>query len=103
MIKLAKRLPSVRFMAFTKKYEIVNNFIATGGIIPHNLTIIYSAWDKNWSVDNPYKLPVAYVDFKKKELNPTFPTNVKPCEGKCSICFKCWHLQEGESVIFHQH
>ena len=103
MIKLVKHLPMVRFMAFTKKYEIVNQYIANGGIIPDNLTIIYSAWDKNWNVPNPYNLPVAYVDFKNKELNPQFPQNVQQCEGKCSICYKCWHLQEGDSVIFHQH
>lgn len=103
MIKLVKHLPNVRFMAFTKKYEIVNDYITNGGVIPNNLTIIFSAWDKNWKFDNPYNFPVAYVDFKNSELNPDFPADVKECDGHCSTCFKCWHLQEGESVVFHQH
>ena len=103
MVKLAKHFPDKKFMAFTKKYEIPNDFIKKGGVIPTNLTIIFSAWDKNWKIDNPYNFPVAYVDFKKSELNPEFPANVKDCDGHCSTCYKCWHLQEGESVVFHQH
>ena len=103
MIKLVKHLPNVRFMAFTKKYEIVNNYIANGGVIPTNLTIIFSAWNKNWKFDNPYNFPVAYVDFKNSNFNPEFPADVQECVGHCSICYKCWHLQECESVVFHQH
>lgn len=103
MIKLAKHLPDVKFMAFTKKYELVNDFIKQGGVIPTNLTIVFSAWDKNWTVNNPYNFPVAYVDFKNSELNPDFPVDTKDCDGHCSTCYKCWHLQEGESVVFHQH
>ena len=103
MIKLAKHMPDKKFMAFTKKYEIVNDYVANGGVVPNNLTIIFSAWDRNWKVNNPYNFPVAYVDFKNPELNPDFPADVKDCDGHCSTCFKCWHLQEGESVVFHQH
>lgn len=103
MIKLAKHLPNVRFMAFTKKYEIINNYVANGGAIPINLTIIFSAWNKNWKFDNPYNFPVAYVDFKNSNFNPEFPAEVQECVGHCSICYKCWHLQECESVVFHQH
>ena len=103
MVKLAKHLPNIKFMAFTKKYELVNHFVKQGGVIPTNLTIVFSAWDKNWKVTNPYNFPVAYVDFTNSQLNPEFPANVKDCDGHCSICFKCWHLQEGESVVFHQH
>lgn len=103
MIKIAKHFPKVKFMAFTKKYEIVNNYIANGGVIPTNLTIIFSAWNKSWKFDNPYNFPVAYVDFKNSNLNPEFPADVKECDGHCSTCYKCWHLQEGESVVFHQH
>jgi hypothetical protein len=103
MIKLAKRLSDKKFMAFTKKYEIVNDYVANGGTIPTNLTIIFSAWDKNWKVNNPYNFPVAYVDFKNSELNPDFPVDIKDCDGHCSTCYKCWHLQEGDSVVFHQH
>ena len=72
-------------------------------VIPTNLTIIFSAWNKSWKFDNPYNCPIAYVNFKKSNLNPEFPADVKECGGHCSTCYKCWYLQEGESVVFHQH
>ena len=103
MIRVAKKCKSVKFLCFTKKFEIINNYLANGGKIPSNLHIVFSAWDKNFKVDNPYNLPMTYVDFKNKELNPNIPELAIPCVGKCYECQSCWSLQKGQSVVFHQH
>lgn len=102
MVEIAKRTPQTKFLCFTKKYEIVNDFLSGGGTIPKNLAIVFSAWDESWIFDNPYNLPVAYVRFKKG-LNSNIPNTANECGGLCSQCQKCWHLKNGDSVVFNQH
>jgi hypothetical protein len=103
MIRVAKKCKTVKFLCFTKKFEIVNNYIASGEKIPNNLHIVFSAWDKDFKVDNPYNLPVTYVDFKDKTKNPDIPELAIPCIGKCYECQACWSLKKGQSVVFRQH
>ena len=105
MIDLCKRTPEAKHMAFTKKYEIVNNWIAKNGPLPENLNILFSAWDKMWEVPNPHGLGMAYVDFNEKRLNPEFPKNIFVCPGRastCSACGACWS-KKLKAVAFHQH
>ena len=103
MVRVAKKCKSVKFLCFTKKFEIVNNYLASGEKIPSNLHIVFSAWDKEFKVDNPYNLPMTYVDFKDTSKNPEIPELAIPCIGKCYECQACWSLQKGQSVVFHQH
>ena len=105
MVLLCEKTPDVRYMAFTKQYELVNDYISEHGELPDNLNIIFSAWDKLWNVPNPYNLPVAYVDFKDKRMNPEFPKNSFRCpmkESTCSACKVCWN-KNLKAVIFKQH
>lgn len=103
MIRVAKKCKTVKFLCFTKKFELINNYLANGGKIPNNLHIVFSAWDKDFKVDNPYNLPMTYVDFKDKDKNPEIPELAIPCIGKCYECQSCWSLKKGQSVVFHQH
>lgn len=105
LVELCKRTPNVKHMAFTKKYELVNDWIDINGKLPDNLNIIFSAWHKIWEVPNPHNLGVAYVDFNDKTLNPDFPQNAFICPGRettCSACGVCWNKRV-EAVIFKQH
>lgn len=109
MIEVANKLPNIKFMTFTKKYWIVNDFIKDGGHIPDNFNILFSAWDKNWVVDNPYNFGIAYVDFKNSALNPDIPNNAYlcPCANKedkitCSMCQACWN-KKLKAVRFLEH
>ena len=43
MIQVAKKCKNTRFLCFTKKFEIVNQFLDEGGKIPNNLRIAFSA------------------------------------------------------------
>lgn len=99
--------PEVKVLAFTKRYEMVNEFIEKGGKVPSNMVIRFSAWDKNWAVPNPHNLPMAYVDFSNSDLNPEIPKNAYHCKGgkegvTCSICRACFNPKV-RSVKFGQH
>ena len=105
LVELCRKTPDTKYMAFTKQYEIVNDYITKNGNLPDNLNIMFSAWHKLWDVSNPYGLGVAYVDFDDKSLNPEFPKNAFVCPGRastCSACGACWN-KKLKAVLFHQH
>lgn len=105
MVELCKKTPNVKHMAFTKQYEIVNEYIDENGNLPDNLNIMFSAWDKLWEFPNPHNLGVAYVDFDDKRMNPEFPKNAFVCPGRestCSACGVCFN-KKCKAVVFHQH
>ena len=108
MVELAKTFPCIRFMSFTKKYDIVNEWLTINGDLPKNLNIIFSAWHIGWKVNNPFDMPVAYVDFKDQTLNPQFPKGITGCPNQsdktitCSMCQKCWN-KKVKAVVFKQH
>ena len=108
MVDVANTFPNIKFMSFTKKYEIVNEWLDKNEKLPDNFNVIFSAWHIGWRVYNPYNLPVAYVDFKDKTLNPEFPAGITGCPNQkdktitCSTCQKCWNKKIG-AVKFIQH
>lgn len=104
-IELANQFPNIKFMAFTKKYELVNQFLHNGGKLPNNYNIMFSAWDKLWEVPNPFHLPVAYVKFKDERMTPEMPSNTFRCPGRestCSACGVCWN-KKVVAVCFDEH
>lgn len=108
MVDVALKTPQTQFLAFTKRFDIVNTYISKGCVdgsnkIPDNLTIVFSAWDKSFKVDNPHNLPVAYCRFKDATQNPEIPANAIPCKGNCSDCRYCFYLCNGMSVVFDEH
>jgi len=103
MIKLARKLPKTKFLAFTKQYEIVNKAIDLYGNLPKNLIIIFSAWGKKIEFINKYNLPIAHVRFKNKEENVDIPQNAKECTGNCTECLECWNIKNQQSVVFDKH
>lgn len=100
IIDTARKCPDVKFLCFTKKFDIVNRY---EGDIPENLKIVFSAWSKGFKVDNPKNFPIAYVFFKKPEKNPNIPEMAIPCGGHCPDCLACWSLRKGQSVFFNEH
>lgn len=103
MISVAKKLPRTSFLAFTKKYELVNSYIKYGGSIPSNLHIVFSAWGTSLPLENPYEFPVAHVRFKDPSENTSIPNSAVECSGDCSSCLQCWKIGRGESVVFNKH
>lgn len=103
VVRLANELPLTSFLAFTKKYEIVNKYIEHGGNIPDNLHIVFSAWGNKLTINNPYAFPVAYVRFKDENENRNIPNTAIKCSGDCTNCLRCWNIKLGESVVFNKH
>lgn len=103
MVRVAEACPRTKFLCFTKQFGFVNMYIAVKGELPQNLHIVFSAWDKDFKVINPYNLPTTYVNFKDESKNPKIPEFAIPCIGKCYECKSCWSLEKGQSVVFNQH
>ncbi len=101
MVKLAQELPGTTFLAFTKQYRFVNNFLQYARI-PDNLKIIFSAWP-GMPMKNPNNLPVAHVIFEGSEPADDW----KICGGNCTECacrgVGCWELKKGEHIAFYEH
>lgn len=102
MVKLAKELPQTNFLAFTKQYNIVNQFINDGGTIPNNLKIIFSNWG-SWKCENPHGLPVCEVIFN----GDIVPEDWKICGGNCTECacrgVGCWEVKKGDTIAIYKH
>lgn len=113
MVRVAEECPNTEFLCFTKKYEIVNEYIKDMGEaswgLPLNLHIVFSHWG-SFPVPNPYNLPTSHIRFKKEDElhdNNDIPDNAIQCSGFCGDCIgtekNCWLLKNGESVVFNQH
>jgi len=93
-----------RFLAFTKKYELIDDYINSHGSLPENLIIVLSAWGE-FKPANPHNLPVAYIRFKKETTG--IPADARPCPSYCGDCvatgMSCWDLKRRESVVFNEH
>lgn len=104
MIEIAERNSHCEILCFTKQYEIINQYLKLGGLIPDNLHIIFSGW-KGLKMDNPYRLPEAHVRYR--DGTTTAQDNAVECSGNCTECAitdsGCWTLKEGEQIIFNEH
>lgn len=102
MVALAWELPNTKFLAFTKQYNIVNDFLDNGGRWPDNLKIIFSNWGA-WKCENAYNLPTCEIILKGSEPAP----NWKICGGNCTACacagIGCWELKNGETIAIYEH
>lgn len=100
LVDIAITLPATHFMAYTKKYNLINAYVSTGGVIPANLTIIFSLWD-DYKCSNPFVFPTSQVVLKGGNIDPIQEGFM--CTGNCENCYKCWELQKGDNVLFNQH
>lgn len=104
MVEVAKRNPHCEILCFTKKYELVNEYLDMWSFFPDNLHMILSGWT-GLPMVNPHGLPEAHVIFK--DGSTTARQDAIPCNGNCSDCAMtdggCWSLKKGEQVVFHEH
>ena len=104
MVFIAGRNRHCHILCFTKKYDIVNQYIESHKYLPDNLHVIMSAW-KGLKMENPFELPEAHVRYRNGET--TAAPNAKECGGNCSECAitegGCWSLGIGDQVVFNEH
>ena len=114
MVDVAKEFADVRFLAFTKRYDIVNLYMNEHDgrdSIPANLSIIFSA-APGQTVPNPYHLPECHINMEEEKLNNVWRTKylesqIWHCLGNCEKCqcigAGCWFLKDGTIVLIDQH
>lgn len=104
MFWLARKHKGTQFLCFTKKYELVNEYL-NNHRKPKNLILVFSNWG-DWICENPHNLPTAWVEFGT-ESDSLIPENANVCGGNCGTCVNtsehCWRMQKGEAVKFHRH
>ena len=105
MVDIAKRNKHCEILCFSKKFDIINGFLAENPHgFPQNLHIILSAW-RGLHMDNPYHLPEAHVRYR--DGTTTAPPGAVECGGNCTDCAMtdggCWSLKTGQSVVFNEH
>lgn len=103
VVEIAARQSHCKILIFTKRYNVVNDYIKNGGVIPENLQVIFSAWE-NLQPVNPYNMPESNVIMPDAE---TIPENWKICGGNCFECFcrgvGCWECKKGDTIAFKLH
>ena len=104
MVEIARRQPHCEILCFTKKYNLVNEFIEQGGELPSNLHMIFSGW-VGLEMANPFSLPEAHVRYR--DGSTTAREDAIECSGNCTECALteggCWNLQKGQQVVFNEH
>lgn len=99
---IAKRNPTVSFMAFTKQFAIAEKALALG-IVPENFNIVFSAWNE-YKPNDVSAVPVAYYD--DGEHPELIPEKAFICPGNksnCKKCGYCWKVKPGQAVILKKH
>lgn len=103
MCQIAKKYTNIKFLCFTKMFNLVNEFISKHGSLPENLKLIFSGW-LGLDMPNPHNLPTAHPIFSH---GTSAPDGTKLCTGNCATCLKdnklCWNLKKGEAVGFIAH
>lgn len=104
MARIAERNPHCQILCFTKKYDIVNQYLSVYGNFPENLHMILSAW-VGLEMENPFNLPEAHVRYR--DGTTTASEGAMECGGNCTECAitdgGCWSLGNGQQVIFNEH
>lgn len=101
MVEVANECKDTNFLCFTKKYEIVNRYVANFGNIPKNLIIVFSVWN-SLDLINPYGFTAAHVVPKEtKGIWKEFE-----CTGNCLECAidnkRCWN-KDTKNVYLIEH
>lgn len=94
IVEIAQKRQNTNFVLYTKQFDKVNRAMAKGIEIPKNLHVYFSAWDKQFKVNNPYNFPIVYVLFKDKNKRPNEAKDIAftcSCEKTCSECKACYN------------
>lgn len=106
MVEIAKETPECQFLAFTKMYDLVNDYLDANGSFPKNLHIIFSDW-AGAEFDNRHGLPVSSPVWKDGTKGPHCSDDVYLCGGDCSACASCyggcWSAGKGQTILFEAH
>lgn len=102
LCKVAKKNRSVKFMTYTKQYDIISEYLKMGNTIPKNFKIYLSAWNSfkpSEELENDFQIAY-YNDFNHSNLIKWEDSFT--CPGSCPQCkYKCWKTKK--NIIFNKH
>jgi hypothetical protein len=94
MVKIAKNHPGIKFLAFTKKYNLLR-YIKS---VQFNLSIVISSWPGLPLPDTDF--PIAFM----QDGTENRVSNAIECPGNCEHCGMCWQLTYiNKNVVFQKH
>jgi hypothetical protein len=99
--KLAKENPDTLFLAFTKRYDLLDNVSKT----PDNFVLTLSAWNgMDFDTKLAKRFPVAWC-YDEKNIDSRIPKKSFKCQGDCASCKVCFMAKEAEirNVTFDIH
>ena len=96
MVQIAADNAAVKFLCFTKRHDIAEQFKN----IPPNLEIVLSMWPK-WGNASMKGFRRAWM---QDGTETRIPANAIECPGFCENCGMCWSLGKlGRDVVFNAH
>lgn len=100
MCGLARELPAVKWLCFTKKYDLAGLYRTA---LPENLTVVLSMWPGVRVPPGIRKgFPAAWMR-DPKAPDKRIPKDAVHCDGGCDKCLLCWGMKPGASVVFDKH
>ena len=106
-IEFVKLNPEIKFYCYTKRFNFIERFLESGGVIPKNLAINVSIWKKNY--DNPYNLQeFIYDDGTEPELKdiphcPAVDEKGRKTGMTCAACKLCINAKPGQKIAVYAH
>lgn len=110
-IEIIKRNPECQVIQFTKKYDVVNEYIEKNGELPSNLHLIFSAW-KGLQMSNPFLLPECHVIYTDGTTTASDDKRAWLCSGNCTECYlnkgsiehhNCFNVGKNEQILIKAH
>jgi hypothetical protein len=102
MLSLAYGCPQTRFLAFTKRVDILSPDVVD--VVPENLSLVISAWP-GFDIPQGFaqRFPIAWMR-DRRDPDPRIPAGALECPGNCESCGMCWSLARiGRDVVFDKH
>lgn len=109
MVKLAVKLPKVKFYCYTKRFDFIQKYLTEYGMFPTNLTVNISVWngnDKGYNFDGLNKF--VYDDGSDPEVSKMFHCKAVNTDGKstgltCDKCGRCFRGNKGLITAVYAH
>ena len=103
MYVMSERFQDTKFLAFTKKYDLLGLTVKERRKMPANLSIILSMWPGLGVPPSVFeRFPKAWMR-DKRNPDPRIPKDAVTCDGGCEKCGLCWGMGPKDSVVFDKH
>ena len=111
MAMTASVKPEIKFYAYTKKHNLVNQWIQKNGNFPENLNVMFSVWTNENGIEkceNPFNLTVAcFIPYGREKELLTNEMFVCPCGNEnwvlhCTDCMGCPYKKH-KYIAFLEH